>query len=244
MVKHPSYIGTSVNALVDDYSTIANNIANVNTTGYRRHVNLFQSILQNRMEQIDGQVPVGEIQSRGAIDFTQGSLVNTGRPLDCALMGKGFFEIQTPDGPRYTRNGVFQINAQGRLVDLSGRVVAGQDGPINVPRNISELSVNIAEDGSVSADGISLGRLKMVDFGDDEKKLVSVGDNCFLSPDNTQNTPAAETRVRQGSQENSNVKLMSELVDLIGVSRLYETNMSLLRKQARNAEVVVGVANS
>jgi flagellar basal body rod protein FlgG len=191
----------------------------------------------------EDQVPVGEIKRKGGIDFTQGSLIATGRPLDAALSGNGFFALETPDGPLYTRNGVFHVNRLGRLVDLSGRMVSGADGPINIPAGVSESSINIAEDGTVKSGEARLGRLKIVDFGVDQDKLIGAGENCFIAPASVRPTAAESVTVRQGYQENSNVKLTTELVDLISVSRLYETNMNLLKKRHENAKVVLGIAN-
>lgn len=244
MINPGDHLGSSINSLTNEYNSIAHNMANVNTSGYKRHVNMFSQELMKRIaDTSEEQVPAGEVKSKGAIDYTQGSLLGTGRPLDAALSGKGFFVIESPEGPLYTRNGVFHVNNAGRLVDLSGRNVAGAEAPINIPAGVSELSINIAEDGSVKADGADLGRLRLVEFADDGK-LIPAGENCFVAPKDANPVEAKNVTIRQGYQENSNVKVMTELVDLISVSRLYEMNMSLLRKRHENSKVILGVANS
>ena len=245
MVDSVGQLGSGIDALMKEYHTVAHNIANVNTTGYKRRVNSFSRELMN---QISGggeeSVSAAEIKANGSIDFSAGSLLGTGRPLDVAILGSGFFVVETPDGPLYTRNGVFQVNTQGQLVDLENRIVAGEGGPVVVPPTVSELEVNIAGDGNVKAGQALLGKLRVVDFGDRESELESAGKNCFrVGPDLLPGV-AENMSLKQGYRENSNVKLVEELVDLIGVSRLYEMNMGLLRKRRENSQAMLSVANS
>jgi flagellar basal body rod protein FlgG len=184
MVDSSGELGSSVSALTDDYYIIAHNLANINTAGYKRKVNSFTRELASQMsDDPDGSVPGGEISINSVFDFSQGSLLRTNRSLDAAINGKGFFVVETPDGPLYTRNGVFQVNPQGQLVDLEGRMISGDGGPIVVPADVSVQQVNIGEDGSLSADGKALGRLKVVDFKEDEEKLFPAGKNCFGAPE-------------------------------------------------------------
>lgn len=244
MVDSVGQLGSGLDALMKEYHTVAHNIANVNTTGYKRRVNSFTRELMN---QISGggeeSVSAAEIKTNGSIDFSTGSLLSTGRPLDVAILGSGFFVVETPDGPLYTRNGVFQINTQGQLVDLGNRIVAGEGGPVVVPPTVSELEVNIAGDGNVKAGQALLGRLRLVDFGDRENELESVGKSCFRAGPDLLPGGAENMSLKQGYRENSNVKLVEELVDLIGVSRLYEINMGLLRKRRENSQAMLSVAN-
>jgi flagellar basal-body rod protein FlgF len=244
MVNPGGQLGSSVSALTNDYYIIAHNLANINTAGYKRKVNSFTRELARQMSDgPDGSVPEGEISINSVFDFSQGSLLKTNRSLDAAINGKGFFVVETPDGPLYTRNGVFQVNSQGQLVDLEGRMISGDSGPIVIPADVSVQQVNIGEDGNVSADGSSLGRLKVVDFKEDEGKLFAVGKNCFGAPQGVQPAVAEEALTRQGYQENSNVERMEEVVGLMTVSRLYETNMKLLMRHHENAKAIIGVAN-
>ena len=245
MVNPAGQLGSSVNALTDEYYAVAHNLANINTAGYKRRVSSFSREL---MEQMSGDssmsVPQGEISVTNVIDFSQGSLLKTERSLDVAISGKGFFIIETPNGPLYTRNGAFDTNPQGQLVDLEGRIVAGANGPIVIPAGVSVQQVAISDDGGVRAGNAALGRLKVVDFEEDEDKLVAVGKNCFAAPEDVTPAAAQKTLMKQGYQENSNVQRMEELVNLVTVSRLYETNMRLLQRRQENAKVILGVANS
>ena len=245
MVNPGGELGTSVNSLTKQYSVIAHNLANINTAGYKRTVNSFSRELMARLSDVqEVSVPEGRIKIDSALDFSQGSLLKTDRSLDAAINGKGFFVVETPDGPLYTRNGMLQVNLQGQLVDQEGRIVSGAEGPIIIPSGVSVQEINIGEDGNINTAGGSLGRLKVVDFKEDEGKLFAVGKNCFGAPNDVQPGAAEEALTRQGYQENSNVERMEEVVGLITVSRLYETNMKLLMRRQENAKAIIGVANS
>ncbi len=158
-------------------------------------------------------------------DFTQGRMVETGRKLDFALSGKGFFVIETPEGPLYTRNGMFRVNADRQLVDSEGRVVAGDSGPISLPTTATLDEVNFARDGSIQANGLPIGQFLLVNFEDNEPQLMSAGLNCFGAPEGLDPIPAEGLVVSQGFQEGSNVQLYEEMVDMMMVTRMYEANM-------------------
>lgn len=243
MVNPAGQLGSSVSALVNEYHTISHNMANINTVGYKRNVNAFsRELMELTGNGGDDSLPVGELNAKGFLDFSQGSLLATGRTLDVAIKGKGFFVIETPDGPLYSRNGVLQVNTQGQLADIEGRLIAGEGGPIVLPPNTSSEQLAISEDGRVKAGEAVLGKLRVVEFGEDEGQLLSVGNNCYAAPEDLR-PAASEATVQQGYRENSNVKLVEELINLMTVSRLYETNMNLLRKRQENSKVMIGVAN-
>ena len=143
------------------------------------------------------------------------------------MYGKGFFIIETPEGPLYTRNGMFRTNSNGQIVDSEGRTVAGEAGPIMIPAGVGLSQLSVASDGSISAGGTAIGRFSIVDFGADEDKLVPAGANRYRMPEEGIVPVAAEQIVvKQGYLESSNVKMVDELVDMIMdmimVSRLYE----------------------
>ncbi|MHC4534583.1 MAG: flagellar hook-basal body protein [Planctomycetota bacterium] len=241
-------VGTSLDALTQEYETITHNLANVSTAGFKRRCNTFSKSLEEQMTGLLGQATGAETYSPGSIeltsslDFSQGNLTVTGRSLDFALSGKGFFVIETPNGPLYTRNGIFQTNQNGQIIDMQGRIVAGEAGPITIPNNmISQVSVS--SDGSISADGTPIGKFQLVDFADNEAKLVPTGDSCYRMPDvNIQPVAAENAIVKQGSQEVSNVKMIEELVDMIMVSRLYEANMKFIAARKEVASSITSAA--
>ncbi len=216
-------ISANINQLTQEFEIITHNLANASTTGYKRRCNVFSKSL----EQQEGLSPdAGDSTSQ--LDFSQGNITETGRPLDLALYGKGFFVIETPNGPLYTRNGVLHINQNNQIVDSMGRIVAGESGPITVPENVGTLQLNVSSEGTISANGATIGTFRLVDF-EDENKLVAAGENCYrtLEKDITA-IEANNITIKQGYQEASNVKIIDELVGMILVSRLYEANVKTI----------------
>jgi flagellar basal-body rod protein FlgF len=231
-----SAISSSLNALTKEYETIANNLANSNTVGFKRQCNSFTKSLNA----LQGNGPdEGTVDT--AFDFSQGSLMFTGSRFDMSLSGKGFFVVETPEGPLYTRNGLFQLNNQGHLVDMEGRTIAGKDGPLIFPKDMSAADMHVSEDGVMRVKDNTIGQLKLVDFGADEAKLAPVGKNCFASPPSITGETAKAT-VKQGYQEASNVAAVEEMVDLITITRLYQTNMKLLSNNSDNSKSLLSVA--
>ncbi len=230
----------SVNSLMQEYSTIANNLANVSTAGYKRRVNTFSQVLDD-VTNLKGQNDAGPSLKVG-VDFTQGHLTQTGRSLDLALNGKGFFVVETPERPLYTRNGTFQINGEGQIVDAQGRIISGEGGAVVVPKEVSISELNVSPDGSITAGDLSIGRLRIVEFEDPRTQLAASGTNCFAAIGTAEPAAAGSTTVKQGYQENSNVNAMEELVGLIAVTRLYESSMKVLISQSDAHKSMMSVA--
>jgi len=235
-------VSTSIEALTKEFEIITHNLANVSTVGFKRRSNAFSKSLETQQAITETYSP-GSIELESAFDFSQGSIVETGRGLDFALYGKGFFVIETLNGPLYTRNGTFNKNQNGQITDFQGRILAGQAGPITIPNNVGISQINVSNDGSISAGGTTIGKFRLVDFQDNENKLVPTGENCYLMPD--ENITPIETEniiVKQGYQEASNVKIIDELVDMIMVSRLYEANMKFVSANAETANSIISAA--
>jgi flagellar basal body rod protein FlgG len=233
MADQIEIIGASMTALAESLRATAHNIANVDTTGYKRLHGLFAQTLGAEMGDPAEAAP--------ALDFTQGGLVRTGRPLDLALTGKGFFVIETPQGELYTRNGTFSLNAAGQMVDTSGRVVAGADGPIMIPTDAGALAVEVTTEGRVRAAGQEVGRLRLVEF-EDASVLRPVGASCFGRATPVEPTVAADASVRQGYLEGSNVSAIKELVSLITITRLYEANVKTVESMDEGMRQLLAVA--
>ena len=233
-------VSTSIDALTKEFNIIAHNLANVSTVGFKRRCNAFSLSLESQNPE---SYSPGTIDLNSAFDFSQGGIVETSRPLDFALHGKGFFVIETPEGPRYTRNGVFNVNQNSQIVDSLGRIVAGQAGPITIPGNVGISQLNVSDDGTISAGEIAIGKFRLVDFNDNENKLLPTGDSCYMMPDvNVQPADAENIVVKQGYQEASNVQIIDELVDMILVSRLYEANMKSITAEGEASSSLMSVA--
>jgi flagellar basal-body rod protein FlgF len=242
MSEVTTQISTSIDALTREFDIIAHNLANVSTVGYKRMCNAFSKSLEAQGTGLQTYSP-GTIDLTSAFDFSQGNIVETARPLDFALYGKGFFVIETLEGPLYTRNGVFSTNQNGQIVDSVGRTVAGTAGPITIPGGVELSELNVRGDGTISTGGVTIGRFRLVDFQDDENKLVPAGDNCYRMPEQDVTPVAAENVVvKNGYQEASNVQMVEELVDMLMVARLYEANMKSVTAQQEATSSILSVA--
>jgi len=164
-------------------------------------------------------------------NFTPGALRPTGNPLDFALEGPGFFEIQLPNGDHaYTRDGEFHLNAQGQLVTKQGYTVLGDGGPLQFdPSNTHALTISAT--GEVSQGGDVKGKLKLAEFNQPQL-LTALGSGLFRADNpNLQPSPAPTTQVRQGSIENSNISTTTEMVHLITAMRAFEANQKVIQMQ-------------
>lgn len=240
MAEISAQVSSAINGLMNEYNIIANNLANVSTPAYKRQCNTFSKILSAQTAK-NGTPTDGEIKLESTYDFSAGNLNQTGRDLDLAICGKGFFVIETPQGPLYTRNGSFNLNSNGQLVDVEGRAVQGDNGPITIPAG-AEAEITVGNDGTISAGKTSIGKIKIVDFGDNENKLNPAGLNCYKAPINVQPITSDKAIVKQGYTESSNVNMMEELVDMIMVSRLYEANMKSITIGTENSKSLMSVA--
>jgi flagellar basal-body rod protein FlgF len=194
---------------------MANNLANVNTTGFKGQEAMFRSMVQqagsgNAMNQAVNDYGV---VSGTALDLSAGNIEATGNDLDLAIEGKGFFPVRTAAGVRYTRNGRFQLTSQGQLVTADGDPVIGSGGPITLPAG----KISISGDGTVSVNGAVAGQLKLVDFAPGAG-LRAEGASYF-NPDNATAVPAMEANIRQGALEASNVSSVGAAVGLVALQR-------------------------
>lgn len=239
MTDVKTQINASLNSLMNEFSSITHNLANVSTVGYKRQFSAFSKELAALQDAGDNQE---SFDISTAFDFSQGSITETGRKLDVALYGEGFFKIETPDGALYTRNGMFHVNQNGQVVDSEGRMVAGDRGAIVIPSSVSLSQVNVSSDGTISAGATAIDKFKIVDFEDNKGSLVPAGMNCYESKSEIDPKDAENAVVKQGYLESSNVKVVDELVNMIQVSRMYQANMKFLNKQGENGKSIMNVA--
>jgi flagellar basal-body rod protein FlgF len=238
MTDTSNNVSASLAGITARYEAITHNLANGSTPAFKRHRVQFQQALARAGDPSSA----GAVQGQDSIDFSQGALEQTNRPLDFALTGKGFFILDTPKGPLYTRNGAFTLNANRQLVASGGQIVEGQNGPIVLPPNCAAGDVQVASDGDLKVAGHSIGKLKIVDFAN-AGVLTPIGAGCFRAPASTPPTDSTAT-VRQGYQEASNVNTVRELVDLIQITRLYEANLKNITATDEKTKSLLQVALS
>jgi flagellar basal-body rod protein FlgF len=198
----------------------ANNIANASTTGFKAERMIYSAYESQNDGKSDKQSLVGGVLSSSGIDFTEGSIQQTGRSLDVAIEGDAFLQIQTPRGVRFTRAGNLTLNAGGQLVTKNGDLVVGETGPITVPR---EGELSIGEDGNMSVDGQTFDKLKLVRFNNPAAGLIKEGDSLFLLSGREQPQENVKSKLVQGSLENSNINSISEMVAMINNNREFES---------------------
>lgn len=187
------------------FETIANNMANSNTNGFKKDIISFSEAL--------------ETQSNSSTDFSQGPLRFTGNDLDVALSSKGFFKIETPNGIRYTRDGSFSVNAEGFLVTGNGDTVLGQNGPITVEGG----EVSIGRDGQVVVNNESVDKILVVDF--DEPQLLRKEGGSYYSyqGENKGISTSSDSEIQQKYLESSNVTPTQETIKMIETYRAFES---------------------
>ena len=212
---------------------IANNIANASTPGFKREAAKFEEFVA-MVRPAEGQTglqPVSFVKDAGLMrDSSQGNLQQTGATYDVAVAGPGYFQVQTPAGMRYTRDGHFSLDGNGNLVTSQGYPVQGDGGAITIAPTDGEIV--IAPDGTISSvlNGVTnlLGKFKISDFANTDA-LIKQGANLY-STAQTPNTPPV-INVRQGALEASNVQPVIEISHMIEVMRSYEATASLTKSQ-------------
>jgi flagellar basal-body rod protein FlgF len=218
---------------------IANNVANVNTNGFKANKSLFEEYLNSGAHEDNFSVSdrrVSFVQDRAAYhDFAQGPLEKTSNPLDISIDGKGFIAVQTPAGERYTRDGSFQINAQGQLVTTGGNIVLGTNGPIVFQPTDKEIVISgegtiTVREGTVTQFDSIRGRLKLVKF-DNPQRLQKEGANLYSAPAGNIAQPDLASRVNQGFVEKSNVSAVTEMTRMMEVMRTYQNVASMMQQQ-------------
>ncbi len=228
---------TGANHTLNQQATVAHNLANATTTGYRAENNAFRAVpvfgdgLPTRAFVVDSTI--------GA-DFTPGTLQTTGRDLDVAIQGSGWITVQLDNGEEaYTRNGSLQVSPNGILLTQNGLRVKGDAGIITVP---PETRITIGVDGTVSSVPINpqpntvalVGRIKLVDPPQD--KLIKKADGLFHLKDGGVVQADAKVRLVDGTLEGSNVNVVHEMVSMIALARQFDMQMKILENAQQNAQ--------
>jgi flagellar basal-body rod protein FlgG len=219
---------------------ISNNMANVNTTAFKKDRTIFRAFPEMNIHRIHDPVPAGldkvvdprpfiGMMGTGVMldevntDFNQGHLITTSNPLDLAIRGEGFFQVQTPEGIRYTRDGSFSLSSNGYLVTKEGYYVLGENGPLQL---LQTGDITISQQGEVFVNDEYIDRLNIVTFAD-LNQLQKQGDNLYFT--DAVPEPLQDADVVQGALEGSNISIVAEMVDLISAFRAYEANQKVIQ---------------
>lgn len=225
--------------VLEQQATIANNMANVSSTGFRQQLAMYRSV---PVQPQAGELPtrVSTVASTPSSNFSQGAMVETGYALDAAIAGSGWFAVATPAGEAYTRAGDFAVNEQSQLVTQTGQPVLSEDG--NVIEIPERGSVNLSTDGQISVLGAGdnprdiqlLGRLKLVN---PPSAALQRGDDGFFRLPNNQISPAdINVKIAPGFIEQSNVSPAEAMVAMISNARMFEQQMQVIKHASTNAE--------
>lgn len=216
-------------ALRRQLAVTANNLANMNTTAYKAEQMLFVEYL-NAPDGVDPTSPdaVSMVTDQAVVrDTTEGPVEHTGNPLDVAIDGPGFLVVDTAGGPRYTRNGRLQIDAEGKLVDVNGLAVLDDtDRPLIIPANAGQIAID--GEGNLTSDAGPIGRIRIVEF-DDDFGLTPLGAGLYATNELPQD--ADDSNLVQGALEGSNVQPIVEMTQMIEISRSYQSIQNFIKSE-------------
>ncbi len=242
-----------------DADIIANNLANVSTTGFKRtllDVTAGPSMDLQRVQTDPGSgngsilggtsvsVPIGALGLGSQVNstntaFDQGATTQTGNPFDLAINGSGFFTIQTPEGLRYTRSGAFVRDGRGLLMTQDGNLVLGNNGAIALPQG----DTKIGQDGTISVNGNAVDKIRLTQFSN-MNNLSKQGNSLFADA-GAQPTQDSSSVIDQGKLEQSNSNVVNSMVDLITAQRWFDANQKAIQTEAQaTTQAIQTVGNS
>ncbi len=222
MIDGIELASTGLDAYANVQEVIARNLANANTVGFKKNIISFKTI----MSETEG-TETSILETNYGIDHSHGKLTYTGNTLNIAIDGDGFFTLESANGTRYTRNGLFQLSNTGEIITDTGSKLMGQGGPLYIPRGAGEILID--NQGIVKVDGKEIGRLTITNFNDLDK-LVPTGNSTFIAPlDAIDDSGEAKYKVAQGYLESSNVSVVEEMVDMITNMRSYEASNNVIK---------------
>lgn len=231
-MKNPDYISLAYqNALWNKMMTVSNNMANINTSGFKKdsllfstHLHKIQTTEAHKFETVSFPKQLGI-----AKDFSLGNFEHTGNTLDLALEGKGFFALQTPAGEMYTRNGKFRIDSEGRIVTDEGYPLLSQEGEA-IFISPQETQILISKDGRLETENGLVATLRLVDFQNPQELSKHTG-TLFYSE--SEPIFAENASVAQGFIETSNVNGIIEITEIIDIQRKYEAIMRIMENETK-----------
>jgi flagellar basal-body rod protein FlgF len=234
MIKSIHTAGSGMVPMMTKLEVIANNLANMNTTGFKGDGVFMKLVKDAALKNAQSDGNYAETQVEPTTDFTNGSLEPTNNPLDVAVEGSGFFVVDTAGGQRFTRNGNFTMTPDGTLVTQQGHPVEGINGRIQIPdpQNLAHAQIVVTEAGEVVVDNKQIGRLRIVDV-EDPRVLKKEDSSMFVAPVGTpvQEMREENTRIRQGYLEGSNVNGLEEMIAMVELVRNFESNQRVVQTQ-------------
>lgn len=225
-------------------NVVSNNLANSDTTGYKKEGTVRESFPEMLINKIDsegkeeiGSLGTGVRNQFSYTDFSSGKLKHTSNPLDLAIQGEGFFVVETPAGQRYTKNGNFTLNEVGQIVTQEGYPLLNEEG--EPMQTIDNRSINFDGEGQLYLDDLEAGNVQVVDF-EDNRNLEKVGENLYqLADEGVEAQEAENYQIRQGYQEASNVNVVKEMTNMIEANRHYEMNQRAIKTADQTLEKTV-----
>lgn len=225
---------------------LSNNLANVNTCGFKKDIvvsTAFPDMLLSRLEKQEngasgsfrqiGKLGTGACAGLQTSDFSQGNMKRTDNPLDIALANSSYFVVETANGERFTRNGQFKLTDTGLLTDQSGNPVMD----INNEQIIVEGDLQVDKQGNISVNGEEFSTFKIVSFADQTNTMTKMGNSLWQS--STPYTEDANPQVMQNYVEDSNVNAVSEMIEMIKVTRAYESLQKIVQAQDESLQTVI-----
>ncbi len=229
-MENSIYLGLSKQMVLRTNMNItANNIANVNTPGYRGQNTLFAEFVSKQRDIDNPKDPLSFVYDRGQYQVTdEGPLQMTENPLDIAVVGPGFIGVQSPGGgTAYSRAGQMELGPGGELRTPSGHPILNEGGaPITIPANATEIKID--SKGVISTQDGQIGRIQLVEFAN-VQELEAMGDNLYTAP--APGTPATQSTIKQGYLEGSNVQAVLEMTNMIDTLRNYQSLQSMMQTE-------------
>jgi len=233
MIKGLYTAASAMNVNMKKMDVTSNNLANVNSTGFKRTGSIQNSFSEMLISRIDssgkqelGSIGGGVELEENYTDYSAGEFKHTNNKLDLAIKGRGFFTLQTPEGVRYSRNGSFSLNNQNQIVNSQGHLLLNQNGePI---QTVPGREITIDKSGQINFGELEGDRINIVDF-DDYRNLTKQGNNLYQTADGIEGNQVEGSKVLQGYLEGSNVNIVQEMANMIETTRAYETNQKVIQ---------------
>lgn len=229
--------GAGMEAAQTQLDAISNNMANENTPGYQAEITGFQDLLYTTDNDDPSTAIVGSGAAAQTVGFsqTQGSIQQTGNPLDVAIVGNGYLEVRQGDGSvGLTRNGTLQLNARGQITTSLGMELVP---PMTLPKGTQAAQVSIATDGTVSVGGAKVGKLQVVDVAAPDKLLPRGGSVYSVTTASGAATAAKGATVQQGALEQSNVDLDTEISQMETAQQAYDMGSRAVEMEAQLGQI-------